>query len=199
MAVDSIQTVKVNAPQFKAAENSATTTITPETKENGNALLYGSLGALGVIAAAGLAIKAVKGKGIDAAKLKKLGYKIEEGKLLNKKGKAYTGEITKKGDNGTKYIQEYKDGVQVKTIVKPKNGEYKEVIRSTEKGEGTITTATVYTPAKKDADYKEITKVTERTKDKVKTTTTKTPKEGEPVVETIEFYIQKAGGEGGAA
>lgn len=199
MAVDSIQTVKVNAPQFKAAENTAATPAAPapETKKDGNALLYGSLGALGVLAVGGLAYKALKGGKVDINNIKKLGYKFENGKMLNKKGKAYTGIVNKETANGTKIVQEYKNGVQVKTTIKPKDGEYKEIVRTTEKADGVLKNTTVYKPAKKDADYKEITKVAERTPEKVKTTTTKTMKKGEPVVETKEVPIKKDGGNNG--
>ena len=132
MAVDSIQTVKVNAPQFKAAENPSMITERPnaaETKKDGNKLLYGSLAALGVLAVAGLTYGALKGKKVDFAKFKQLGYKFENGKMLNKKGKAYTGKMTGETKSGNRITVEYKDGVKNKITIKYKDGDKKSVTR----------------------------------------------------------------------
>ena len=132
MAVDTIQTVKVNAPQFKAAENTAATTETPkapEAKKNGDALLYGSIAALGVAAAGGIAYAALKGKKVNFAKFKELGYKFENGKMLNKKGKAYTGKITGTTKTGNTVTVEYKNGVKNKVTVNYKDGDNKSMTR----------------------------------------------------------------------
>ncbi len=142
MAVDSIQTVKVNAPQFKAAENTAATPAAPapETKKDGNALLYGSLGALGVLAVGGLAYKALKGGKVQFAKLKELGYKFENGKMLNKKGKVYTGKVAGETPSGNKITVEYKDGLKNKLTIKYKDGDNKSMTRTyTRDNDGKVT------------------------------------------------------------
>ena len=80
MGIDAIKTGNItNMPQFKAAKDAGNATK-PETKENGNALLYGSIAALAVVGL-GIAYKAYKGKAKDFDKLKELGYKFEN-KLL---------------------------------------------------------------------------------------------------------------------
>ncbi len=133
MTVDSIQTTKVNAPQFKAAENPAMTPEMPKTQEpkkDGNKLLYGSLAGLGVVALAGVTYAALKGKKVDFAKFKQLGYKFENGKMLNKKGKAYTGKMSGTTKSGNTVTVDYKNGIKEKVTVKYKDGDNKSMTRT---------------------------------------------------------------------
>ena len=77
MGIDAIKASNINAmPQFKATNNAASTTK-PETKENGNALLYGSIAALALLGT-GYMIYRSRGKAKDFDKLKQQGFKFDK-------------------------------------------------------------------------------------------------------------------------
>ncbi len=162
MSVDSIQTgAVVNAPQFKGTE---VTMPQPEAKKqevkkNGNALLYGSLAGIGVLALGGALYAMKKGKKPTFANFKKMGFKFEEGKILDKKGNPYTGIISGKA-NGADKVVEYSNGQKLKVTIKPKDGEYSEIVRTFEYPEaGKINVKTEKT-LKNDPEISEISEIT---------------------------------------
>ena len=167
MSIDGIQKgTTVNAPQFKAAD-----VATPETevkntaalKKNGNVLLYGTLAGIGAIAIGGVLYAMNKGKKTTFANFKKMGFKFEDGKILDKKGNPYTGIISGKA-NGADKIVEYQNGQKIKVTIKPKDGEYKEIVRTFEYPEaGKINVSTAKT-FREDPNIQEIAEVTRELK-----------------------------------
>lgn len=210
MGIDAIKATNINAmPQFKAANNAASTPK-PETKENGNALLYGSIAALAVVGL-GLAYRAYKGKAPkDFAELKKLGFKFENKAFVDKEGKKFSGTVTKKNATMT-----FKDGVITKSVIKPKDGKETEIINTFDEAGKIKEKVTKY----KEGDFKEIkttftreegkviakqeglnaegknqtisTITRQKDGDKIKVTKETTDKDGKVVTETKDFTIKK--------
>lgn len=157
MGIDAIKATSINTmPQFKATTEATTTK--PETKENGNALLYGSITALALVGA-GLMYARSKKAPKDFANLKNLGYKFENKTFVDKNGKKFTGSFVKKDATVT-----FKDGVMTKSVIKPKEGNATEIINTFDEA-GKIKTKT--TKLKDGGEYKELKTTIARENDKV--------------------------------
>lgn len=166
MSVDGIQTgTAVNAPQFKASDITKTQAEgkAPEVKKNGNALLYGSLTVIGILAIGGALYAMKKGKKPTFANFKKMGFKFEDGKIIDKTGSPYSGKIFGKS-NGADKVVEYQNGQKIKVTIKPKEGEYKEIVRTFEYPEvGKINISTAKT-LREDPSIEEISNITRELK-----------------------------------
>ncbi len=214
MGIEGIKTGNIAAmPQFKANSKDANVT-TPETKKNGNGLLYGALAGLAVIGATSCYIMS-RGKGKNF--IQKLGYKFENKVLLDKEGKKFTGELVHKKANTT---YTFKDGILTKSVTTPKKGNVSEIVKNYDEATGKIINNT---KKMKDGNYTETvttftreegktivkkegtkadgaketfeTLTTQKNGDKVQITKQTLDKDGKMIQESKEFDIKKKGPE----
>ena len=184
MGIDAIKACNINAmPQFKG-NSAAATTSKPETKENGNALLYGSIAALAVVGA-GIMYKALKGKPPkDFAQLKELGYKFENKAFVDKEGKKFTGKIAKNNS-----IITFKDGIITNSVTKPKEGNVTEIVKTFDEAGKIKTTSRKI----KDGNYNET--LTTFTREEGKTIVKKEGTKADGAKETFETLTMQKNGD----